>query len=75
MQALVITPWVAVGGFVGLSLLVVWFARLCHRAIHCPHCGARGQHYVGFFSELRIRAREIGPVYCKHCHARFVFMA
>ena len=75
MPTLATSPWIALGGLVGLPLLVLWMARLCHRVVHCPHCGGRGRHYVGFFSELHTRAREIGPVHCKHCHARFVFMA
>ena len=67
--------WLALGGVLGLPLMIIWLACLCHRPVNCPHCGIRGRYYVGFFSELRTRTRDIGPVYCKHCHARFVFIA
>jgi hypothetical protein len=75
MQTPAASPWMALGGLIGVSLVIVWMARMCHRLVHCPHCGAQSRHYVGFFSEWRNRAREIGPVRCKHCHTRFVFMA
>ena len=75
MQALAISPWIVFSSLAGLPLLIVWVARLCHRCVACPHCGKRGRHYVGFFRELRTRAEPIGPVYCRHCHTRFIFLA
>ena len=62
------------GGCIGLFVLVIWMACLCHRAVRCPRCGAGARYYVGFFSELRTKAREVGPVWCKRCHTRFVFL-
>ena len=75
MHGLVTSPWLTLGAMVGLPLLVIWLARMSHRPVHCPYCGMGGQHYIGFFSELRPQAIEIGPVNCKRCYARFVFMA
>ena len=75
MSAVVTSGWFALGALVGLSLLVVWMACLCHRLVHCPYCGGRSRCYVGFFSELRTQAREIGPVPCKYCQTPFRFVA
>jgi hypothetical protein len=75
MQTLVASPWIILSSIVGMSLLVIGVARLCHRLVACPHCGKCGRHYVGFFRELRTRVEQVGPVYCRHCHARFVFVA
>jgi hypothetical protein len=69
-----VSPWLVLGILLGLCLLVVGIACLCHRLVQCPHCGARARYYVGFFSEWHTRARAIGPVLCKRCQARFVFM-
>jgi hypothetical protein len=75
MQALAASSWIILASLAGLPLLVVWVACLCHRLVACPQCGKRSRHYVGFFREWRARAQSVGPVYCRYCHARFVFLA
>jgi hypothetical protein len=75
MRTVVASPWVVLSSLAGIPLLVVWVAHLCHRLTTCPHCGKCGRHYVGFFREWRTRPEQVGPVYCRHCHARFVFLA
>ncbi len=74
MQTLMASPWLTLSSLVVPPLLVIALAYLCHRAVPCPRCGAWGRYYVGFFCELRTRVREIGPVCCKHCQTRFVFL-
>lgn len=75
MSAVITSGWLALSVLVSLPFLVVWIACLCHRLVYCPYCGGRSRQYVGFFSELRTHAREIGPVPCKHCQTPFMFVA
>jgi hypothetical protein len=75
MPALVASPWIILGSVIGMLLLVVVVARLCHRLVACPHCGKQSHHYVGFCREWRAQAQRMGPVYCRYCQARFVFLA
>jgi hypothetical protein len=75
MQALAASSWIILCSLVGLPMLVVWVACLCHRPVACPHCGKQSRHYVGFFRDLRARAQPVGPVYCRHCQAHFIFLA
>lgn len=67
--------WLALGAWLLASLLVVWLAYRCHQVVPCPRCGLPGRYYVGWFRDLRPTVRTVGPVCCKRCQARFVFLA
>jgi hypothetical protein len=75
MSVLVASPWVILVSLAAVPVLVVWVAYLCHRLVTCPQCGKHSRHYVGFFRDMRVQAQPVGPVYCRYCHARFVFLA